>query len=79
MSICADGTTALSWAADKAARCWDLGSGRCRATLTHATGITKALLSPRADLVATVTEDFRVIVWDVSSESRLSQLKVVPC
>ena len=78
VSVCADGTTALSWAADKAARCWDLASGQCRATLTHATGITKALLSPSAELVATVTEDFRVIVWDTSSESRLSQLKVCP-
>ena len=46
VSISADGRTALSWAADKAARCWDLASGQCRATLAHATGIVKALLAP---------------------------------
>ena len=76
VSISADGRTALSWAADKAARCWDLASGQCRATLTHATGIVKALLAPGSQLVATITEDFRVIVWDAGSEQRLSQLKV---
>jgi WD40 repeat protein len=64
VALSPDGRIVLTASKDGTARLWDAGTGRQRASLTHANGVCVAAFSPDGRLVLTASLDGTARLWD---------------